>query len=57
MRNLIDLYQRFEEVNDDILRAEMELRRLKQERREMLIVIFQPMEKHSIPITPHGGLP
>jgi len=57
MRNLTDLYQRFEQLNDDILRAEMELRCLKQERREMLTVIFQPMEKYSIPITPHGGLP
>lgn len=55
--NQFMLYQRFEELNDDILRARMELDRLKQERREMLSLIFTPMETTSIAINQRGGAP
>lgn len=52
-----NLYQRFEQLNDDILLTRLELERLKQERRELLTVIYAGMGSDPIPLTQRGGSP
>ena len=52
-----NLYQRFEQLNDDIQVTRRELDRLKQERRELLTVIYAGMGRDPIPLTQHGGAP
>ena len=52
-----NLYQRFEQLNDDIQVTQTELNRLKQERRELLNVIYAGMGSDPIPLSRHGGAP